>query len=161
MLPPAWKRGALQSYTRSPKGAVVRKTIGEAFLETANRFADRVALTSRHQNILLTWAGYAREAARRGRPARARPESRRSRRSMGHELCRMADCSIRLRTGGRCSGKRESGRPSLRRHTILSFAFCADRNSSTRREALQNYPSGILGNQHTFFTTLLQQEVVR
>jgi acyl-CoA synthetase (AMP-forming)/AMP-acid ligase II len=28
---------------------------------------------------------------------------------MGHELHRMADHSIRLRTGGRCSGERESG----------------------------------------------------
>jgi len=54
----------MQSYTRGPKGAVVRKTIGEAFLETANRFADRVALISRHQNIRLTWAEYAREAQR-------------------------------------------------------------------------------------------------
>ena len=54
----------MQSYTRGPKGAVVRKTIGEAFLETADRFADRVALISRHQNIRLTWAEYAHEAQR-------------------------------------------------------------------------------------------------
>src|SRR5579863_4122239 len=54
----------MQSYTRGPKGTVVRKTIGEAFLETANRFADRVALIGRHQNIRLTWAEYANEAQR-------------------------------------------------------------------------------------------------
>ena len=54
----------MQSYARGPKGTVVRKTIGEAFLETANRFADRVALISRHQNIRLTWAEYAHEAQR-------------------------------------------------------------------------------------------------
>jgi fatty-acyl-CoA synthase len=64
MLPPAWKGGAMQSYTRGPKGTVVRKTIGEAFLETADRCADRVALISRHQNIRLTWAQYAHEAQR-------------------------------------------------------------------------------------------------
>ena len=54
----------MQSYTRGPKGIIVRKTIGEAFLETANRFADRVALISRHQNIRLNWAEYAHEAQR-------------------------------------------------------------------------------------------------
>ncbi|MDQ1474325.1 MAG: fatty-acyl-CoA synthase, partial [Bryobacterales bacterium] len=54
----------MQSYTRGPKGTVVRKTIGEAYLETANRFADRVALISVHQNIRLTWAEYAYEAHR-------------------------------------------------------------------------------------------------
>src|SRR6202166_5369629 len=54
----------MQSYTRGPKGTVVRKTIGEAFLETANRFADHVALISVHQNIRLTWAEYAHEAQR-------------------------------------------------------------------------------------------------
>src|SRR5437016_12467794 len=54
----------MQSYTRGPKSTVVRKTIGEAFLETANRFADRVALISRHQNIRLTWAEYLHEAQR-------------------------------------------------------------------------------------------------
>ena len=54
----------MQSYARGPKGIVVRKTIGDAFLETANRFADRVALVSRHQGIRLTWAEYAHEAHR-------------------------------------------------------------------------------------------------
>jgi fatty-acyl-CoA synthase len=52
------------SYVRGPKGIVVRRTVGEAFLETANRFADRVALISRHQDIRLTWAEYAFEAQR-------------------------------------------------------------------------------------------------
>lgn len=54
----------MRSYTQGPKGIVVRQTIGEAFLETANRFADRVALISCHQNIRLTWAEYAHEAQR-------------------------------------------------------------------------------------------------
>ena len=54
----------MQSYTRGPKGAIVRKTIGEAFLETANRFAERIALISRHQHIRLTWAEYAHQAQR-------------------------------------------------------------------------------------------------
>jgi fatty-acyl-CoA synthase len=52
------------SYTRGPKGSIVRKTIGEAFLETADRFAERVALISRHENIRLTWAEYAHQAQR-------------------------------------------------------------------------------------------------
>ncbi len=54
----------MRSYARGPKGTIVRKTIGESFLETANRFADHVALISRHQNIRLTWAEYAHEAQR-------------------------------------------------------------------------------------------------
>ena len=54
----------MQSYTRGPKGTIVRKTIGEAFLETANRFSERIALISRHQNIRLTWAEYAFQAQR-------------------------------------------------------------------------------------------------
>src|SRR5579863_8771488 len=54
----------MQSYTRGPKGTIVRKTIAEAFLETANRFAERLALICRHQNIRLTWAEYAYQAQR-------------------------------------------------------------------------------------------------
>ena len=54
----------MQSYTRGPKGTIVRKTIAEAFLETANRFAERIALICRHQNIRLTWAEYAYQAQR-------------------------------------------------------------------------------------------------
>ncbi len=54
----------MRSYARGPKGVVFRKTIGEAFLETAHRFADRGALVSCHQNIRLTWAEYAHEAQR-------------------------------------------------------------------------------------------------
>ena len=52
------------SYTRGPKGTIVRKTIGEVFLETATRFAERIALISRHENIRLTWAEYAHQAQR-------------------------------------------------------------------------------------------------
>jgi fatty-acyl-CoA synthase len=54
----------MQSYTRGPKATIVRKTIGEAFLETADRFAERIALISRHQNIRLTWAEYAHQTQR-------------------------------------------------------------------------------------------------
>jgi len=54
----------MRSYARGPKAVVVRKTIAEAFLETANRFPNRVALVSRHQNIRLSWAEYAHEAQR-------------------------------------------------------------------------------------------------
>jgi len=54
----------MQSYTRGPKATIVRKTIGETFLETASRLAGRVAIISRHQNIKLTWAEYAHEAHR-------------------------------------------------------------------------------------------------
>ena len=52
------------SYARGPAATVVRKTIGQAFLETANRFPDSLALVSRHQNIRLTWSDYARQAQR-------------------------------------------------------------------------------------------------
>ena len=54
----------MQSYARGPQRTVVRKTIGEAFLETANRFAERMALISRAQNVRLTWAEYAHQARR-------------------------------------------------------------------------------------------------
>ena len=54
----------MQSYARGPRRPVVRKTIGETFLETANRFPERVALISRHQNVRLTWAQYAHQAKR-------------------------------------------------------------------------------------------------
>src|SRR5579863_6137853 len=50
------------SYARGPAATVVRKTIGQAFLETADRFPDRLALVSCHQNIRLTWSDYARQA---------------------------------------------------------------------------------------------------
>ena len=39
-----------------------RTTIGDAFLQTANRVPERAALISRHQNIKLTWAEYAHQA---------------------------------------------------------------------------------------------------
>jgi len=54
----------MQSYTRGPQRAIVRTTIGEAFLQTANRFPERVALISRHQKTRLTWAGYAHQVQR-------------------------------------------------------------------------------------------------
>src|SRR6185312_9867074 len=64
MAPRTAKGSAMSSHARGPKAIVVRKTIGEAFLETADRFADRAALISCQQNIRLTWAEYAHEAKR-------------------------------------------------------------------------------------------------
>jgi hypothetical protein len=105
----------MRSYAQGPKGTVVRKTIGEAFLETANRFADRVALISVHQNIRLNWAEYAQEAHRVAAGLRAAwIASRRPRRSVGGQLRGVADSSIRLRAGWRCPGKRESRQPLAR-----------------------------------------------
>ncbi len=52
----------MDSYARGPRGAIARQTIGDAFLETAARFPDRLAVSSRHQNLRLTWAEYAAAA---------------------------------------------------------------------------------------------------
>jgi fatty-acyl-CoA synthase len=52
------ERCGMGSYARGPKGEVVRKSVGATFLETAERFGDRIAVVSRHQNIRLTWAQY-------------------------------------------------------------------------------------------------------
>lgn len=54
----------MQSYARGPKGTIVRKSIGQSFLETACRFPERLAVVSRHQNISLTWTDYAYQAER-------------------------------------------------------------------------------------------------
>jgi fatty-acyl-CoA synthase len=53
-----------QSYARGPAAAIVRKSVGEAFLETAARFPDRLAISSRHQQVQLTWSDYAVAAER-------------------------------------------------------------------------------------------------
>ena len=51
----------MQSYTRGPKATIVRKTIGEAFLGTANRFPERVALMIRESwSLLRVWAASAK-----------------------------------------------------------------------------------------------------
>jgi len=54
----------MQSYARGPHGTIVRKPIGQAFLETASRFPERLAVVSRHQNLRLTWTEYAHQAQR-------------------------------------------------------------------------------------------------
>ncbi|MBV8729340.1 MAG: AMP-binding protein [Acidobacteriia bacterium] len=54
----------MQSYARGPRATIVRKSIGECFLETARRFPERLAIVSRQQSIRLSWAEYAHEAQR-------------------------------------------------------------------------------------------------
>jgi fatty-acyl-CoA synthase len=48
----------MQSYARGPNGEVVHKSIGDAFLQTAARWGDQIAVVSRYQKIRLTWAQY-------------------------------------------------------------------------------------------------------
>jgi fatty-acyl-CoA synthase len=52
----------MESYARGPRGTVLRRSIGDVFLETAERFPGRLAISSRHQNRRLTWAEYAEAA---------------------------------------------------------------------------------------------------
>jgi fatty-acyl-CoA synthase len=61
----------MESYARGPKGVIVRKPIGEVFLETAAKFLQHPAVVSCHQNVRLTWAGYAHEAQRTAAGLRA------------------------------------------------------------------------------------------
>src|SRR5947209_4705384 len=61
----------MDSYARGPSGEVVKRTIGEAFLETARRFPENDAVVSCHQNARLTWAQYAQEARRAAAGLRA------------------------------------------------------------------------------------------
>ena len=65
------KIAEMESYARGPRGAILRKSIGEAFLETAGRFPDGPAVVSRHQNARMTWAGLAHEAQRAAAGLRA------------------------------------------------------------------------------------------
>jgi len=61
----------MESYARGPQGAIVKKPIGDAFLETAARFPQQLAVVSRHQEVRLNWAGYAHEAQRAAAGLRA------------------------------------------------------------------------------------------
>src|ERR687885_308529 len=54
----------MQSYARGPEGNVLRRTVGEVFLQTAARWPDHLAIVSRHQNVRWTWSEYAKEARR-------------------------------------------------------------------------------------------------
>src|SRR5438270_11946543 len=54
----------MDSYARGPQAAILRRTIGECFLDTARRCSDGLAVASCHQNVKLTWEQYAYEAMR-------------------------------------------------------------------------------------------------
>lgn len=54
----------MQAYARGPAATILRKSIGDAFLETAARFPSRLAISSRHQQLQLTWCDYALAAQR-------------------------------------------------------------------------------------------------
>src|SRR5580693_12490 len=57
----------MDSYARGPRFALTTKTASQAFLETAERFADREALIVPHQNIRLTWTQLADEVEKTAR----------------------------------------------------------------------------------------------
>jgi len=54
----------MQSYARGPRSAIVRKSLGDSFLETAARFPGHLAVVSCQQKTRLTWSEYARMAQR-------------------------------------------------------------------------------------------------
>jgi fatty-acyl-CoA synthase len=53
-----------QSYARGPATPLLELTIGDLLQRTADRFADRPAVVSRHQDRRLTWAELSAEADR-------------------------------------------------------------------------------------------------
>ena len=53
-----------QSYARGPARPLLELTIGDLLQRTADRFADRPAVVSRHQDRRLTWAELSAEADR-------------------------------------------------------------------------------------------------
>src|SRR5580700_1597468 len=57
----------MDSYARGPRFALTTKTASQAFLETAERFADREALIVPHQKIRLTWKQLAEEVEKTAR----------------------------------------------------------------------------------------------
>ena len=52
------------SYARGPKRPLFEATIDQAVRDTAERFPDREAVVSRHQNRRLTWREFHSEAER-------------------------------------------------------------------------------------------------
>jgi fatty-acyl-CoA synthase len=54
----------VESYARGPVGSVIRRTIGEVFLENASRLGERLAVVDREQDVRLTWTEYSREVKR-------------------------------------------------------------------------------------------------
>lgn len=55
------------SYARGPEIDLLESTIGAALSQTANRFPDREALISRHQNIRWTWREFDERVTRTAR----------------------------------------------------------------------------------------------
>jgi fatty-acyl-CoA synthase len=53
-----------QSYARGPAKPLLELTIGDLLHRTANRYPDRLAVASQHQDRRLTWAGLSAEADR-------------------------------------------------------------------------------------------------
>ncbi len=53
-----------QSYARGPERPLLEMTIGDLLKRTADRFPDRLAVASRHQEKRLTWAELSAEADR-------------------------------------------------------------------------------------------------
>jgi fatty-acyl-CoA synthase len=54
----------MQSYTRGPQAAILHRTIGETFLDTARQFPEGIAMVVRQQNVRLTWRESAQSALR-------------------------------------------------------------------------------------------------
>jgi fatty-acyl-CoA synthase len=52
----------MKAYARGPAAMILRRTVGDAFLETAARVPDGLAISSRHQELRLTWSEYAHAA---------------------------------------------------------------------------------------------------
>ncbi len=61
----------MDSYSRGPAGEIQSQPIGDAFLETARRCKDGLAVVSRHQAVRFTWEQYAWEARRTAAGLRA------------------------------------------------------------------------------------------
>jgi fatty-acyl-CoA synthase len=58
------EQGSARSYARGPARPLLESTIGDLLHRTADRFPDRLAVASRHQDRRLTWAGLSTEADR-------------------------------------------------------------------------------------------------
>jgi len=61
---PVAERISTLSYARGPSSPLLELTIGDLLHRTADRFPDRLAVASRHQDRRLTWAGLSAEADR-------------------------------------------------------------------------------------------------
>ncbi len=61
----------MESYARGPAGTILKKSVGNAFQETASRLGGRLAVVDCEQGIRLSWTDYAREAQRTAAGLRA------------------------------------------------------------------------------------------